>query len=274
MNLRAQLKVPVLCMLLGFLTVYGLVVNGLLRLNTFRGPPGWQTSGALAFNLLVVGAIWGMSRIKPSPARAALLLFMLGFIALQPMGAVAAILGNLNANEFRGLGHWKTQGLILANALIFAGAIAGMVRAKPWRGMKPPDEPVSPSTRRTNLLFGISGLISVVAAVVVFVGARSNAGTNPLWSNTRNLSPVIAFAAIAIWLIALALAWWWYYSADEHERKANDVGFLVGGGLFMAVTPAWWIASRAGLLPPPDAMIIWYVSMVAMGIGWAWYRNR
>jgi hypothetical protein len=95
-----------------------------------------------------------------------------------------------------------------------------------------------------------------------------------LWSNTRNLSPVIAFAAIAIWLIALALAWWWYYSADEHERKANDVGFLVGGGLFMAVTPAWWIASRAGLLPPPDAMIIWYVSMVAMGIGWAWYRNR
>jgi hypothetical protein len=263
-----------LCMLLGFISVYGLVVNGLLRLDTFHGRQGWQTSVALLFNLLVVGTIWGVSRIRPSPARAALLLFMLGLIALQGMGALAALLANLNVNDYRGIGNWKTQGLILGNVLVIIGAIAGMVVAKPWRAMKPSGEPVSPSTRRTQLLFGLSGVISVVAVVIVIIGAQTNEGVNPVWSNSRNLPHVIAFAAVAIWLLSVALAWWWYASADEHERKANDVGFLFGGGLFMAATPVWWILSRAGLVPPPDAMVLWYATMVAMGIGWAWYRNR
>ena len=73
---------------------------------------------------------------------------------------------------------------------------------------------------------------------------------------------------------AIAVSWWWYISADEHERRAIDFGFLVGGGLFVTVTPAWWIAARAGLLPRPDAMILWVMTGVVMTLGWFWHRYR
>lgn len=142
------------------------------------------------------------------------------------------------------------------------------------QGAPTPRVPVSPATRRTWLLFGLSGLVGVLAVVALALGISGSGPQSGVWSNSPNLLPGFAFVAIAVWLVSNVIAWWWYFSADEHERRANDVGFLIGGGLFMAVTPVWWIAFRAGLLPPPDAMILWYAFVLVMGIGWLWHRSR
>jgi len=40
------------------------------------------------------------------------------------------------------------------------------------------------------------------------------------------------------------------------------------------VTPAWWVAARAGLAPQPDAMILWMAAIMVSTIGWSWQRHR
>ena len=79
--------------------------------------------------------------------------------------------------------------------------------------------------------------------------------------------------AIACWLVSWAIGWWWYVSADELEQRASDVGLLLGGFLFAMVTPAWWVAARADLLPQPNAMVLWCIVNVVWMIGWFWRRN-
>ena len=104
-------------------------------------------------------------------------------------------------------------------------------------------------------------------------GTASRENRYEFFSNSP-IDPGIALFAIASWLLALAISWWWYYSADEHERKSYDFGSLFGHGLFITVTPAWWVAARAGLLPQPDAMVLWGVMMTVITIGWFWHRYR
>jgi hypothetical protein len=149
--------------------------------------------------------------------------------------------------------------------LIGAAALWGFMRLKP-RG-----EPISPTTRKTNVLFFVSGLVAMPGVLALAFDARDNA--YGLFSNTP-IAPRTALFAITSWLLALAISWWWYYSADEHERRAYDFGSLFGHGLFITVTPAWWVAARAGLLPQPDAMVLWCVTMAVITIGWFWHRYR
>lgn len=273
-HFAANLKFPLLLMLLGYVAAYALVVDGYLHMNTMWGPSGASASSALAVNLLIVGAIWGLSKLRPSVPAGIALLVLLTFAGFMVSGVIAQILKIIHAGSYVGLRSWKTWGLLSADLLVLAGAIWSLRRLRPWSRFRHSDEPLSPATRRTNLLFGLSGAISMLALVAVAFGVAGSDGRDPVWSNSQNLSPVLAIVAIVIWLLSIALAWWWYYSADEHERKANDVGFLFGGGVFMAVTPIWWVASRAGLLPPPDAMILWFIFVLLMGIGWGWYRSR
>jgi hypothetical protein len=265
---------PAVSVLLALLAVC-FTANDLLAAKKFSGPPGWTPLLLIAVNLLLVGLIWSLLRFKPSRLGTAASAVLLVLVALMGFGAAGDILKVLvSTRTLWGPWAWQTVFMLASNLFIGVGAIWILVSLKPWKGWKAPDEPVSPATRRTRMLFGLSGVVSILGMVALILGTSDKEDPFGVWSNRQNVSPGFAIAAIAIWLLSIAIAWRWYFSADEHERRANDVGHLFGGGLFMAVTPVWWIASRAGLVPPPDAMIIWYATVVAMGIGWAWYRNR
>jgi hypothetical protein len=270
----ARLTTPALAMLLGFVAVHGFVVNGLLAMKTFWGPQGWQVLGSLAVDLLVVGAIWGVSRLKPSRAKVAALLVLLALVVLLAFGGTSALVRALLATSFLGLWYWKTLCMLAANVLVGAGAIWGFFRLEPWKGWKGSGEPVSPSTRKTNKLFGLSGLIVALSAVAVIYGAQLADGkSDPLFSNSP-VSRGVAIFAVAAWLLGQAInKWWWYFSADEHERRAEDVGNLLGWALFFTVTPAWWVAARAGLVPQPNAMVLWIVTVGVSAAGYFWRRS-
>lgn len=271
---RAQLWAPLLAMLAGFLAKLGFTVNSWFITPPSRDPRIAQTLSVYAVNLLLIAAIWALSRRTLTRPRLIALSVLLGMLALAGFGGADAIAKVLAAGNVPWSGWtWQTRVIFALNLLIGAGAVWGFLSLRPWQVLRRAEEQVSPATLRTQRLFGIAGLVSILAVVALAIGVRGADG-NPVWSNSQNLSIVFAIVAIAVWLVAMGLSWWWYYSADEHERRANDVGFLVGGGVFIAVTPVWWILWRAGVLPPPDAMIIWYATMVAVGVGWAWYRNR
>jgi hypothetical protein len=207
---------------------------------------------------------------RPMSNKLAALAFVLGIVALMGLfSAAELVLWVIFKNDF----VWDSaQGrrvmiVLPLSLLIGAAALWGLVRLKPWAG------PISPTTRKTNILFYVSGLVAVPGALALHFGTLSPENRYELFSNSP-ISPGIAVFAITSWLLALALSWWWYYSADEHERKAYDFGSLFGHGLFITATPAWWVAARAGLLPRPDAMVLWCVTMTVITIGWFWYRYR
>jgi hypothetical protein len=272
-DLPARLMMPALLILLGFMTVQGFVVNGLLAMKTFWGPPGRMVLGSVAIDLLIVGAILGVSRLKPSRLKTIVLMLLLGFAALLGFGGFSAMTRNLLANDLLGLWYWKTLGLLAGNVVAFAGAIWGLWRLKPWAAFNGPTEPVSPGTRRMNTFMGLSGVVAALGVMVLIFGTRSAENPYGLFSNGP-VSRGIALFAISCWLLSSVLnKWYWYFSADEHERKADDVGNLLGWALFMIVTPAWWVAARAGLLPQLDAMLLWVVAMAVSATGYFWRRS-
>jgi hypothetical protein len=212
-----------------------------------------------------------------------LLVFLPGYIALNGFANATGILaGLLGLKIFWGQGVWHalwtiavtlrlTLCILAVDLLIGAGAIWGLLKLKPWRGS---GEPVSPATRRTSKLLVLSGVVTAVGALVLLVSTFERGNPFGLFSNSR-VSPGVAVFAITTWLLGQAInKWWWYFSADEHERKADDFGNLVGWALFMIATPAWWVAARAGLLPQPDPMVLWAVAVGVSAIGWFWQRNR
>lgn len=273
---RPRLMLPVLAILLALAVKFGFTVNTWLILEpTGRDLHVRQTLFVYGMSLLLIATIAIVSRLKPSKATIVALLALLAMVALYGISATEALWRAQSAdfptwNDW----YWRVKVIFAANLLIIAGAAWGLLSLQPWRLLRrAEDEPVSPAIRKSRKLFGIAGITAILAVVAVGIGTRGNTG-NPIWSNSQNVSVAFALIAIVIWIAGMALSWWWYASADEHERRANDVGFLAGGGLFVAVTPVWWIGSRAGLLPPPDAMILWYATVLVMWLGWWRYRSR
>ena len=210
---------------------------------------------------------------RPTSTKVAALSLLLGIVALMGLFSAVQLVGwVIFVDDFVwGSAQGRRVMIVFPVSLLIGGAaLWGLMRLKPWRGE---GAPISATTRKTYTLFVLSGLVGVPGALALAFGAFSRDNPFGVFSNSA-LSPRIAIIVIASWLLSMAIAWWWYSSADEHERKAYDFGSLFGHGLFITVTPAWWVAARAGLLPQPDAMVLWCVTMVVITIGWFWHRHR
>ena len=266
-----ELKTAALPVLLGLLAVC-FSVNDLLAATALPESRAWQPLAVLAMNLVMVGAIWALSRLKPSLVKAAALSLLLGAMAFAGFSVAVTILKVLVATKtLSGPWTWQTTVVFAANLLIGVGAIGSFLWLKPWNGWRGGREPVSPATRRSNRYYWLKELLGALAMLALFLGAFSKEQPFAIVSN----SPVpawIAVVAITSWLLARVLREWWRSSADEHERRASDFGRNAAAGVFLAVTPAWWVAARAGLAPQPDAMALWILTMVASTIGWSWRR--
>lgn len=208
---------------------------------------------------------------RPASATDAVLTALAGLLVLLSLTAAAFMAVPLLFDEtVSGRGKWIAA-ILLAVLLGIAGSAAWGLRLLRLRAGT--DAPIAPRVRKMNRLSALSGLVAVPGILALAYGSPDQEGPAALFSNSP-VSRTIAIGAIAGWLLAMALAWWWHASADEHERQANAVGAIAGAALFAAAAPAWWVAARAGILPPPDAMILWCAVMVVWMIGWFWRRYR
>jgi hypothetical protein len=229
---------------------------------------------------------------RPPSLKTAALPVLLGFVALIGISAAAGMVGSMLATHtFWGPWGWPPTVIFAACLLISAGAIWGLLRLKPWERWGEPVSPATRRTRRTRRLYWLTELVVTLAALAVIYGTQLVQGKNVpkdlpfgvfshgmddpfgMFSN-RPVSPGIAIFAITSWVLAMAIGLWRYLSADEFERKANDFGKLVAFRVFYTVTPAWWVAARADLLPQPNAMVLWLVTLWVVLITSFWRRYR
>ena len=212
------------------------------------------------------------SEDRPAGPTTVVLSALLGLVALAGLagavGIVVVLLFFAPGFVWGSPGAWRSLAILAANLLIGGTALWGLMRIKPWKSW---GGPVSPATRRARGLYWAKELLAGVAILAVCFGAISKDQPFAPFSN----SPVplwLALVAIPCWLLARLIREGWRNSADEHERRASDFGRNAAAGVFLAVTPAWWVAARAGLLPQPDAMLLWIGAMVVSTIGWSWRR--
>jgi hypothetical protein len=246
---------------------------GLLFTKPVGQPSGWR--GLLAMNLLIcAGAIWGLLRLKRLRTAVNVLGVLLLVVALFSF----SLAENLVKVQLR-FGWpwpWQVKFMVAVDLLVGVGAIGGLLWLKPWSAWKGSGEPVSPRTRRTHKLFWLSIAVVAVSTLGLILGTTLPNAKDMTFGTFFNspVSPAIAMFAITGWLVGMAInKWWWYFSADEHERRADDFGNLLGWALFLIVTPAWWVAARAGLLPQPNAMVLWLVAGWVSAIGYFWRRT-
>jgi hypothetical protein len=232
----------------------------------------------LAVCLVVgAGATWALLRLKPSQKRSgtlAILLALVGAMGLFGAGGIVKVLLASGIFWRPQLWVWPTQFFLGWNLLIAAAGIGSLVWLKPWKGwdqLKVPAEPLGPTTRRTHKLYALKEGLAGVAILVLIFGAFSF--QHPMAAFSNSPLPVwLALVAIPCWLVARVLREGWRNSSDEHERRASDFGRNAAAGAFLAVTPAWWVGWRAGLLPQPDAMVLWILAMLVSSFGWSWRR--
>jgi hypothetical protein len=246
--------------------------SGLLFTNPVGEPSAWRS--LLAMNVLIcIGATWALLRLKRLKAAVHVLSALLVVVALFGFFLAAGVVKV--QLRFWWPWPWQVKFMVAVDLLMGLGAICGLLWLKPWKAWKGSGEPVSPRTRRTNKLFWLSTVVVALSGVALILGTRlpdSKDMTFGMFANSP-VSPGIAILVVAGWLLGMAInRWWWYFSADEHERRADDFGNLLGWVLFLTVTPAWWVAARAGLLPQPNAMLLWLVAGWVSAIGYFWRR--
>lgn len=273
-----RLMTPALSVLLVFIALC-FATNDLIAAHALAGGPrAWQPLALLAVNLLMVGAIWALLKLRASIATTVALSVLLGIVALAGFAATVAIVRNLMAmNTLWGPWPWQIPYVLGSNLLMAVFAIWMWVWIKPWVVWKPSGELVSRNTRRTNKLYWVMELLALLAVLALIFGSVSTDDPFRAFSgafSNRPLAAGIAIFAIICWVSAMAVGFWRYLHADEHARKANDFAKVIGFRVFYTAAPAWWIASRAGLLPQPDVMLLWVVIVAVNTIGQGWQRSR
>lgn len=131
------------------------------------------------------------------------------------------------------------------------------------------DEPVGPRVRSARRIFTAAVVVSIMLGLVL---AIADGGSESFFSN-EPVNPGVATLAIAVWIIiGPVFTWLWYQKIDEHEADAYRDSALVAVHAYIFIAPAWWIANRAGWLPPQDPMLVLLgVSLVWMIV---WFRRR
>ena len=159
-----------------------------------------------------------------------------------------------------------TGGAILALIVCLITLVSyGMWRF--WPRTEP--EPVAPRVRSARNLLVLMGGLGIPLGIMLGV---AHDGPGQLFSNGQ-ISPVIAATAITIWaLVGPLLTWLWWRKIDKHEADAYRDGALVAAHGYIITAPAWWMATRAGWLPPQDPMLV----LLAVACLWSavWFVRR
>jgi hypothetical protein len=277
-NLPARLTSPVLSALL-IVVALCFAANDLIAERALAGGPrAWQPLILLAVTLLVIGATWGLLRLRPSIATTAAVSALLAIVAMSGISVTVAVVKNLIAMKtFWGPWSWQTACVLGTNLLIGVCAILIWLCVKPWNVWKLSVEPVSPTTRRTNKLYWMMELLASLAVLALIYGSTGNGDPFGAFSgafSNRPVAPGVAIFAATCWVLAMGVGFRRYLSADEHQRKVNDFAKVIGFRVFYTAAPAWWIASRAGLLPQPDVMVLWVATWAVNATGQIWRKNH
>lgn len=178
---------------------------------------------------------------------------------------IVSMIGGYSVAAFEHGGPGLRDAAILA-AMALVAALVGYGMWRFWPSAA--SEPVAPRVRSARLLLGIAVILGVPLGILLAV---TDEGSGFL--SNAPVSSGIAALAIVLWAVAGPLiSWLWWQKIDEHEADAYRDGALVAAHAYIFIVPSWWMATRAGWLPPQDPMLV----MLAVTFLWSavWFVRR
>ena len=166
---------------------------------------------------------------------------------------IAVVFGAGVVTGFANAGGGDHLPVLLGIVAVWMAVVFGLTwfAVKIWP--KQGKEPLSRSTRRArNLLYIVIGISAVLGFLLGF-------NDTDVFSNGA-IAVYPALIAIAVWLVIMPIvtAMWWR-TTDEHDRASYADGANIAAHAYLFIVPSWWIATRAGLLPAQDPMIVAFI---------------
>lgn len=155
--------------------------------------------------------------------------------------------------------------MLLAGGCLYGGwrAFASLTRAA--------GRPTDRERRNRLVLTGCMLMGGVIGMVLTLAGPRPEG----MFSSDPIPAPVAIALAVLIALVLPFVSYYWHrHVVDEQEEAAYNRGALVGISVYFMGAPAWWLLWRGGLLPAPDGIAIYFVTIAVTGIVWIWAKYR
>jgi hypothetical protein len=199
-----------------------------------------------------------------------MMLSTLGIIA-----TVGAIIGFLAGHKAEGGGALDTAAIIILTVLT---AIIIALCFVLWRGRRAIKKGRFRITSRDKMnaritwgsgIFG--GLVALALMAADIMGANDGNifGSGPL-------PPLLAVTlSIAIGVILPAITFYWHkHVVDEQEEAAYRLGALIAIYAFWFIAPVWWFLWRGGMLPEPNGVALYFITIFVALIIWFWKKYR
>jgi len=168
-------------------------------------------------------------------------------------GAIAYVRGDIVSTS-----------LLLSGAAFVIGTGILIATFRKWPTLRQ-GEPDTPRNRRLSVAMIALVLFSVVVSIF-FIQPNGDSISSELYSNGP-LPAHLALGAAGLWLLGMPLlTWLTRKNLDEVERGHMMIGESVGVQFLTVAAPVWWLGFRGGMLPQPDAMILFVAVLVVASI--------
>ena len=118
------------------------------------------------------------------------------------------------------------------------------------------------------------GAIAAVGFVVGLTAAFVENKDAPIWSG-GTLPPWFAVLAAVLTIGAVGFGSWRYHNnMDELQRLDNYWAATVGANVLLGGYPVWLILWKGGIVPEPNAMILYLIVWVSTVLAYAWRKLR
>lgn len=195
----------------------------------------------------------------------------IGLLALVGVGLLGMVAGFVAIHIQEGGALSRAAILFLAGALFALAGCAWLL----WREVNKPtgEEPLTSRERlNRNILIGCGALGGLIGLAMTLSQGRLD-GRMEVFSSDPLPGGVALVLALLIGVLLPAVSIYWHRSAvDELEEEAYKTGALYAIYVYMTGAPVWWLLWRGGFVPAPDGIIIYFATIITLGV--VWFRKK
>ncbi len=202
-----------------------------------------------------------------------ILLNIYGFFTLMTAaGTIGLITGHFSRDDISIT--WKFSLILLA--ALSATIIFGYATIRTYKNRDKSGGGLTPKERlNRNILLWCMAIGAVIGATLVLVNNDLENDPLAVFSNSP-VSPILAIILAIFMLIIMPIVtyYWHTRASDEQEMHAIRAASYYAITVYMLGAPAWWILWRGGLVPEPNGIAIYYITLSTMGVFWLWKKYQ